>query len=418
MLYRILSFLVCVLLLTGSSYTNAGKQNMSAEALRHGGAVQRVVLGVERLAEPEVQQLLQGKRLGLFTNQSGVDSNLRSSVDLVRERYNLTAIFVPEHGLFGAVAAGEKFSSHEYQKIPVLSLYGDRRRPNKEMLDKIDIMVVDIQDVGVRHYTYFSSLAYIMEECAEQQKQVVVLDRPNPLGGLMQGPVLKEQYATFIGLYPIPLRHGLTIGEFAKYINKEQKINCPLAVVPMQNYRRLMTWDDTLLPWVQTSPRIPTAETAFLYCITGSLGNGNLSVGIGTGKPFHFIGAPFMDAAQVKTALDALKLKGIGFRAAAFTPKAGAYTGELVQGVEIYVLDKRTANLPEAGYAILQALRRLYPDKLTFKERGYGLPGYKIDTNLGESSAREGLPAAEVFSRWQKECAAFAKTAQPYLLYK
>lgn len=418
MLYRILSFLLCVLLLTSCAYTNAGKQAMTPEVLRHSGVSRRVLLGVERLAEPEVQQLLQGRRLGLFTNQSGVDSKLRSGVDLVRERYNLAAIFVPEHGLYGAVAAGEKFSSHEYQKIPVLSLYGDSRRPSKEMLDKIDVMVVDIQDVGVRHYTYFSSLAYIMEECAKQQKQVVVLDRPNPLGGLMQGPVLKEQYATFIGLYPLPLRHGLTIGEFAQYINKEQKINCSLAVVPMQNYRRLMTWEDTLLPWVQTSPRIPTAETAFLYCITGSLGNGNLSVGIGTGKPFHFIGAPFMDAVQVKNTLDDLKLKGIGFRAAAFTPEAGAYAGELVQGVEIYVLDKRAANLPEAGYAVLQALRRLYPDKLTFKERGYGLPGYKIDTNLGESSAREGLPDAEVFPRWQQECVDFAKTVQTYLLYK
>ena len=184
----------------------------------------RVVLGIERIDEPFAKQLLAGKRLGLFTNQSGVDSKLRSSTELLQKSYNLTALFVPEHGLFGAVAAGETFESHTYKDIPVHSLYGEDRRPTAKMLDEIDTMVVDIQDVGIRHYTYFSSLAYIMEECAKAKKQVVVLDRPNPLGGAMQGPVLKPEYKTFIGLYELPLRHGLTIGEFASYINATQHI--------------------------------------------------------------------------------------------------------------------------------------------------------------------------------------------------
>ena len=183
----------------------------------------RVVLGIDRIDEPFAKQLLAGKRLGLFTNQSGVDSKLRSSTELLQKSYNLTALFVPEHGLFGAVAAGETFESHTYKDIPVHSLYGEDRRPTAKMLDEIDTMVVDIQDVGIRHYTYFSSLAYIMEECAKAKKQVVVLDRPNPLGGAMQGPVLKPEYKTFIGLYELPLRHGLTIGEFASYI--KQKLN-------------------------------------------------------------------------------------------------------------------------------------------------------------------------------------------------
>lgn len=186
----------------------------------------------------------------------------------------------------------------------------------------------------------------------------------------------------------------------------------------MKNYRAGMDWQATGLPWVQTSPRIPTADCAYLYCITGSLGNGNLSVGIGTGKPFHFVGAPFMDAAQVKQALDAQRLPGMGFRAAAFSPEAGAYAGQLVQGVEVYVFDRGQANLAEAGYQILATLRQLYPDMLTFKERGYGLKGYKIDTNLGESSARENLPAKEVFSRWDQETAAFGKKAKLYKLYQ
>lgn len=413
MLRKILALLFSILLLAGCMGTNAKKQGSDA-----GAASSKVVLGIERVSEPAVAKLLTGKRLGLFTNQTGVDSQLRSSVDILQENYQLSAIFVPEHGLFGAVEAGKKFASSEYKEIPVLSLYGSSRRPSKEMLEQIDTMVVDIQDVGVRHYTYFSSLAYIMEACAKYDKQVVVLDRPNPLGDKMQGPVLKPEYATFIGLYAIPLRHGLTIGEFACYINKEEGINCQLEVVPMKNYRSAMDWQETGLPWVQTSPRIPTAECAYLYCITGSLGNGNLSVGIGTGKPFHFVGAPFMDAEQVKKGLDEQKIPGLGFRAAAYTPEAAAYAGQLVQGVEIYVLDREQANLPEAGYIILQTLRQLYPGLLTFKERGYGLKGYKIDTNLGESSSREGLPTSEVFPRWKQEVADFAKKSKPYKLYK
>lgn len=412
MLRKILLLLLCIVFVAGCMGTKAAKQGESVQTGK------QVVLGIERVGEPEVKKLLEGKRLGLFTNQTGVDSKLRSSVDILRTQYNLSAIFVPEHGLYGAVEAGKQFASSEHEGIPVLSLYGSSRRPSKEMLEHIDTMVVDIQDVGVRHYTYFSSLAYIMEACAKANKEVVVMDRPNPLGDKKQGPVLKPEYATFIGLYSIPLRHGLTIGEFARYINTEEGINCKLEVVPMQNYRAGMDWADTGLPWVQTSPRIPTAECAYLYCITGSLGNGNLSVGIGTGKPFHFVGAPFMDAEAVKKALDARNIPGMGFRAAAYTPEAAAYAGKLVQGVEIYVLDKEKANLAEASYTILQTLRQLYPNMLTFKERGYGLKGYKIDTNLGESSAREGLPEKEVFLRWTQESTDFAQKAKKYKLYQ
>ncbi len=374
-------------------------------------------LGIERIGEPEVSALLQGKRLGLFTNQSGVDRELRSSVELVSGAYDLRALFVPEHGLFGAVAAGESFASSEYHGIPVFSLYGDTRRPTREMLEGIDAILIDIQDVGVRHYTYFSSLAYIMEECAKNGKQVIVLDRPNPLGNAVQGPVLKEEWATFIGLYPIPLRHGLTIGEFARYINREQGIGCELEVVPMLNYNAKASWQATGLPWVQTSPRIPTMETAYMYGITGCLGNANLSVGIGTGKPFHFIGAPFMDAERVKQAFTELNIKGLRFRAAAFTPEAGNYQGETAQGVELYLTDREQVNLPEAGYLLLSELCRLYPEQITFRERGYNLPGYVIDTNLGESSVREGAPAAATFARWREEDAAFAKLVRPYKLY-
>ncbi|WP_456000074.1 exo-beta-N-acetylmuramidase NamZ family protein [Phascolarctobacterium succinatutens] len=382
------------------------------------GREKRVVLGIERIDEPFAKQLLAGKRLGLFTNQSGVDSKLRSSVALLQEKYNLTALFVPEHGLFGAVAAGETFASHSYKNIPVHSLYGATRRPTPEMLAQIDAMVVDIQDVGIRHYTYFSSLAYIMEECAKEKKQVIVLDRPNPLGGTIQGPVLKPEFKSFIGLYELPLRHGLTIGEFARFINSTQHIDCDLKVIPMKGWHRRQLWQDTGLPWVQTSPLIPTAETALLYGVTGVCGDSNLSVGVGTAKPFYFVGAPFADADAVKASLDARKLAGVAFRAARFTPRYGAYQGELVQGVEIYLTDVRSVNLPELDYSLFSTFKRLYPEQVKTPERGYGSKGYKLDIALGESSLREGEAPKTAFARWHQECSAFAQQVKPYLLYK
>ena len=397
--------ILCSLLIMLLTMTAAAKEN-------------RVTLGIERIDEPFVQEQLAGKRLGLFTNQSGVDSRLRSSVALLQEKYNLTALFVPEHGLFGAVAAGETFASHSYKHIPVHSLYGATRRPTPEMLAQIDAMVVDIQDVGIRHYTYFSSLAYIMEECAKEKKQVIVLDRPNPLGGTIQGPVLKPEYKTFIGLYELPLRHGLTIGEFARYINSTQHIDCDLKVIPMKGWHRRQLWQDTGLPWVQTSPLIPTAETALLYGVTGVCGDSNLSVGVGTAKPFYFVGAPFADADAVKAALDARHLAGVAFRAARFTPRYGAYQDELVQGVEIYLTDVCSVNLPELDYILFSTFKSLYPEQIKTPERGYGSKGYKLDIALGESSLREGEAAETAFARWQQECVAFEQQVKPYLLYK
>lgn len=383
-------------------------------------ARERVTLGVERLGEPVAQELLAGKRVGLFTNQTGVDSNLRSSVDLVQERYQLTAIFVPEHGLFGAVAAGETFAGSTYQNVAVHSLYGDSRRPTPQMLADIDTLLVDIQDVGIRHYTYFSSLAYIMQECAKEGKQVVVLDRPNPLGGAMQGPVLKAGNESFIGLYQLPLRHGLTIGEFARFINAQEKINCDLVVVPMLGWKRNMLWRDTKLPWVLTSPLIPTQETALLYGVTGCIGDSNVSVGVGTAKPFFFIGAPFVKSKELKAKLDAVLPAGAGVRQAAFTPRYGAYSGELAQGVEVYVTDERKVNVAELQFVLYKTLVELYPEQVKSPVREYGAKGFKQDIAWGEDSLRlcNAADEAALFARWRVECDKFAQQVKPYLLYK
>lgn len=384
----------------------------------HDPTLPKVILGNERIDEPEYNKLLQNKRLGIFTNQSGVNSKMELTVDRLNNKYGLQAIYVPEHGFFGAITAGEQVDDTYYNGIKVFSLYGKYRKPSADMLAPIDAMVIDIQDVGTRHYTYFSSLAYIMEECAKLDKEVIILDRPNPLGGAMQGPVLKAENSTFIGLYTIPLRHGLTIGEFAQYINKEEKINCKLSVIPMKNWNHNMLWQDTGLEWVQSSPLIPTADTALLYAVTGVCGDTNISVGVGTAKPFHFVGADYADAQKLKVALDALNIKGVLFRSASYIPRYGNNKGKSIQGVEIYLLEPHKINLPELEYQLAYTFRQLYPEQIKYPERGYRQPGYKVDIALGESSMRIGENPQTVFTRWQNECAAFHKKAEAYLLYK
>lgn len=376
---------------------------------------EKVVLGIENM--DEAKRLLQGRRVGLFTNQTGVDSQLKSSVDIIREKYNLAAVYVPEHGLFGAVAAGEKFEDAKYEDIPIISLYGSTRRPTEAMLEKIDVMCVDIQDIGARHYTYFSSLAYIMEECAKKGVQVVVFDRPNPLGGKIQGPVLKPQFKTFVGLYEIPLRHGLTIGEYAKYINSKYNIRCFLKVVPMKHYRRDMYWSKTGLPWVMTSPLIPTAETAWYYLLTGVIGDTSLSNGVGTAKPFYFVGAPFIKAKEFKEELEKLPFTGVKYRLAAYMPRYGAYKGETVNGVEIYLEDPEAINLPELQYRILYLVKQKYPE-LAFPDRGHDAEGTRCDIGLGEDSIRKGEEPEKAFARWNEECRKYAEDIKPFLLYK
>lgn len=379
--------------------------------------LQPTAFGIDRVGEVEVDALFEGKRVGVFTNQSGINSKLENSVDVLLEKYNVVSIFTPEHGLMGAVAAGEEFSDEKYRDVTVFSLYGSTRRPTEAMLDTIDVMAVDIQDVGVRHYTYTSSLAYIMEECAKYGKKVVVFDRPNPLGGAMEGPVLKPEFSSFIGLYEMPLRHGLTIGEFARFINTEKNINCPLEVVAMKNWRRDMLWADTKLPWVQTSPLIPTAETAILYNVTGICGDANISIGVGTAKPFYYVGTPFADTELLKKKLEEFHFEGVGFRKAVFVPRYGGYSGKAVQALEIYILEPKKVNLSELGYAIAYTFRELYPEQMgTWRQRAGGL-GNVIDIAQGEDSLVKHEAPDTAFARWREECAAFKLKATPYLLY-
>lgn len=375
------------------------------------------VLGIDRIDEEAVAALLKDKKIGVFTNQSGINSKLECSVDVLCEKFDVKGIYVPEHGLFGAVVAGEKFNNAQYNGVTVYSLYGETRRPTEEMLRDIDVLVVDIQDVGVRHYTYTSSVAYVMEECAKYNKKVVILDRPNPLGGAVEGPVLKPEYSSFIGLYELPLRHGLTMGEFARFINSEKNINCPLEIVAMKNWHRNMYWQDTKLPWVQTSPLIPTAETALLYNVTGISGDMGISNGVGTAKPFYFVGATYADAHTLKKALEALNIPGVGFRVAVYAPRYGNTTGAEVHGLEIYLLEPRKVNLSELGYLINYTFQELYPEQTKKLPQRYGGLGVKINIALGEDSLAKHEKPELTFERWQRECKEFSERVKPYLLY-
>ena len=241
-----------------------------------------VKLGIDNV--DDYLYLFKDKRVGLITNQTGVNSQLESTIDVLRQKANMVALFSPEHGIRGAAAAGDKVASGVDGKtgIPVHSLYGATRKPTAEMLADIDVLCFDIQDVGARFYTYISTMAYAMESCREQNKLFVVFDRPNPIGGeAVEGPVLKQGLQSFIGLYPIPIRHGMTVGELARLFNEEFNINTDLAVVKMSGWQRRMYWEDTGLTWIMTSPNIPTPDTALVYPGTGLLGGTNISEGVG-----------------------------------------------------------------------------------------------------------------------------------------
>lgn len=404
----ILAFLFLVLFIT-SGCVDAGKKDKKLPQ------EPPVTLGIERI--DEYADVFKDQRIGLITNQSGVDGKLRSSEDILLEKTNLTGIFVPEHGLFGAIAAGDDVDGGEYQGVKVHSLYGNTKKPTQKMLDSIDVMTIDIQDVGARHYTYISTMAYAMEACAKAGKKFVVFDRPNPISGLIEGPTLKKDMESFIGLYPVPIRHGMTIGEYAQYINATQKLGLDLKVIPMKGWKRFMHWRDTGLPWVGTSPQIPTADTAIYYVTTGIIGDTNLSVGIGTTKPFYYVGAPFADKTTVATKLNGLGLAGVQFRPAAFIPNYGAFAKELCQGVEVYVTDLTSYRAASTGAHILRCFEELYPNKVVYLGR-YGDNGYKIDIALGENALRVGVPLERLLPRWEHESKNFAEEVKPYLLYK
>ena len=366
---------------------------------------------------------LHGRSVGVVTNQTGVTSKLVTIVDAIRENpaISLRAIFAPEHGVRGDRPAAAYVPSYvdERTGLPVYSLYGATRHPSAEMLAGIDVLLFDIQDVGDRAYTYISTLAYVMAAAARYDKAVWVLDRPNPISGhIVEGPVLDPRFASFIGLYQLPIRHGCTIGELARMYNDRFGIGCRLEVVPMTGYAREMFWPDTGLPWVKTSPNIPDWTTTLVYPATGLVGSAGVNNGTGDTRPFRpffFAGGYRVDGARLGDTLNARALPGVRFHAASWAPLSGFWVGKTLTGVELQVVDRRAFRAVRTAVELLVAVRSIAPQILQLGNATI------IDRDWGTDSLRKGLEAGldadAILRPWEAATRAFDDMRQSYLLY-
>lgn len=383
------------------------------------------VVGADVLLREQLD-LLRGRRVGLITNPTGVTGDLESLVDVFHQHpaIHLQALFSPEHGLHANVQDGKPVPSDRdgRTRLPVHSLYGATQRPTPEMLDGLDVLVYDIQDVGVRFYTYIWTMALAMEGTAEAGLPFLVLDRPNPISGVaVSGPVLEDGFSSFVGLYPIALRYGLTTGELAWLLNDAFGIGADLTVVQLKGWHRDQWYDETGLVWVPPSPAMPTLETAALYPGTCLLEGTNLSEGRGTAKPFEWIGAPWMDGNRLAATLNALELVGVCFRSIAFRPTAGKYAGQICFGVHIHLLDRRTANPLAVALHLIAAAKTQHPDHFAWRQPGRQDGRYHFDMLVGTDQVRLGIEAGaavpEIMASWEPDLARFCELRLGYLLY-
>jgi uncharacterized protein YbbC (DUF1343 family) len=385
-----------------------------------------VHIGLENLARQP--SLLRGLRIGLLSHQASVDSRFRHAIAVVGAlpRARLVRLFAPEHGLWGAPQDHAHIASTRDARtgLPVVSLYGDRREPTPAMLAGLDALVIDLQDVGSRYYTFAWTMALAMRACARAGVRAVVLDRPNPLGGeILEGNVPDPRFASFVGLYPLPIRHGLTMGELAGYHNDEQGLGCDLTVVPMKGWRRSMLWEDTGLPWVAPSPNMPTPDTARVYPGGCLIEGTNLSEGRGTTRTFEWLGAPYLDADRYAEGLNALRLPGVHFRPARFTPTFHKWAGRLCGGVQVHVTDAARFQPFLAGLAEIAVARKQSPRGFRWKRPPYEFEHRKlpIDILCGTDAIRKaierGTDLATIARRWAPALAAWARRRTPYLMY-
>ena len=360
-------------------------------------------------------QILQNKRIGLLTNQSGSSRDAISTIDLLWEAkgVQLVALFSPEHGIRGLLNGPVPSSKDQDTGLTIHSLYGDTRRPTAEMLSSIDTIVVDLQDIGARFYTYASSVAYVLEAAKTLDIEVMVLDRPNPINGFsIEGPMLDISALGFTGYLPMPIRHGLTIGELSKLINAETDINADLKIITMKNWRRELWFDQTGLPWVNPSPNIQSLTQAMLYPGIGALEGSNLSVGRGTNTPFEQIGAPWIDALALSKALNERILPGVSFYPVSFTPKSDKYVGERCNGVSIIVTNRNKLKPVRIAIEIASILYSLYGDT------------YELDATeklLGSQDTiariRAGEDPEKIVSTWEIDETKWRQLRTRYLLY-
>lgn len=372
-------------------------------------------------------KLLEGKRVGLTTNPTGVDSNLKSTIDILweAENVNLVALYGPEHGVRGNVHAGDVVDNEVDKKtgLKMYSLYGKTKKPNKEMMDEIDVMVYDIQDNGCRSYTYISTMGMLMEACIEHGKELIVLDRPNPLGGeKIEGCLVEDGYISFVSQFKIPYLYGQTPGELALYLNATDYENkCKLTVVEMKGWERDMTWDETGLEWIVASPHVPHGQSAVFYPVTGIFGEfGYISIGVGYTLPFEVMGAPWISADTLAEAMNALELPGLEFRPIYYKPYYSTFQGELCQGVQIHILDYEKARLSEVQFLIVQELMRLWPEKDWFQlcnQKRFGMFDKVCGTNKIREMFGKRYQWEDIREYWYKDVEAYREASSKYYLY-
>ena len=378
-----------------------------------------ILSGLENLSK--VDELLQGKRIGLMTHPNGVDHFGRSTIDIINEKYNLTALFGVEHGVRGDLQAGDDVGTYvdPATGITVYSLFGhtdESRMMTEEMTGTFDVFVFDMQDVGVRFYTYMYSLAYAMQACAKAGKPMFVLDRLNPVGGTKrEGTMHDARFASIVGNYGLPSRTGLTIGELALYFKDYLELDSlDLTVVPMVGWSRDMHLCDTDVIWPAPSPNCPTYNSSLCYVGTCVFEGTNLSEGRGTTTPFEVIGAPWIDQYALVRKLNSYNVPGIVYRPTTFKPTFHKHVGEICKGVQMHVTDPKNAELFKAGLYILEAVRELYPDKLEF---GGSKNHHFIDLLLGTDEYRLGMSADELIAKHAPGVEAFSEKVKKYLLY-
>jgi uncharacterized protein YbbC (DUF1343 family) len=393
-------------------------------------AAPKVKTGVEVLRERNFD-VLKGKRVGLVTNPTGVDSKLKSTVDILfeAEDVNLTALFGPEHGVRGNYAAGEyvEFYIDEYTNIPVYSLYGKTRKPDKNMLKDIDVIVYDIQDIGCRSYTYISTMGLVMEAAAENNIEVVVLDRPNPLGGeRVEGSLVEDGYYSFVSQFKIPYVYGLTCGELAVMLNEEKMLNdgikSNLTVIPMEGWFRDMYFEETGLPWIPTSPHIPHLYSPFYYVASGIIGElrNAISIGVGYTTPFQTFAAEWIDSKALADRLNSLDIKGVIFRPVTYKPYYAFGQGINLNGVQIHITDFYDAELMKIQFLFMQAVKELHPDRDFFGEENRDRFGM-FDRVLGSNKIREIFSTTyrydSIRDHLETEASVFKEFSKKYFLY-
>ena len=383
----------------------------------------RVRSGLDRILDTD-RHLIDGKRVGLVTSASAVTSDVTPAVDALSDACTLVALFGPEHGLGADAADGAEVASAVDARtgLPVYSLYGETKGPTAAMLDGVEVLVFDIQDVGVRFYTYIWTMSYVLEAAAAYDIPLIVLDRPNPIGGLIrEGPLLEPGYASFVGRYLLPVRHGLTVGELARLFNAERALGADLTVVETTGWRRSMWFDETGLPWVPPSPAMPKLETATVYPGTCLLEGTNVSAGRGTATPFESIGAPWIEGHRLASALNGLSLPGVRFRPATFCSSAQKYKGQTCEGVALHVTDREVFRPLRAGLHVVSAIQRLWPDAFRWLETSWeGRPPH-FDLLIGNGWVRQSLdqacPVDEIVARWQGASGSFDALWSKYALY-